>query len=344
MQEEDYHETDSITVNLNNHPTVIAYRQTAKKVMQNNPTREWVKKIICEAGADDAGVVEIDSLEIEGQKKSILTAFPRAETLVSFICRMNPDQIQSQDHTLADGEFIAVDAEMRLIARKAAKVLRENGIAVVTPSENFPQDMNKWTGKMATISHKPVAAAAGLGHIGHHRLLIHPVFGSHICLGTMVLDAPLDSYDRPLEFNPCISCKLCISVCPTGAICRDGSFKFKNCLIHAYRDRLGGFLNWIEAMVSSKDMDEYRTKRKDSETMAIWQSLTYGGGYRCGYCMSVCPAGTELIGPYLDNRKDYIQSIVKPLLEKKESVYIFPGHENEDSLHKRFPNKTAIFI
>jgi hypothetical protein len=57
MQEEDYHETDSITADLSNHPTVIAYRQTVKKVMQNNPTREWVKKIICEAGADDAGVV-----------------------------------------------------------------------------------------------------------------------------------------------------------------------------------------------------------------------------------------------------------------------------------------------
>jgi len=81
MQDKDYHETDSITADLNNHPTVISYRHTAKKVIQNNPTSEWVKKIICEAGADGAGVVEIDRLEIEDQKKSILTAFPRAEIL-----------------------------------------------------------------------------------------------------------------------------------------------------------------------------------------------------------------------------------------------------------------------
>lgn len=102
--------------------------------------------------------------------------------------------------------------------RKVVKVLRKNGVAAITPSEGFPQDMNKWPGKMFTVSHKPVAAAAGLGRIGHHRLLIHPVFGSHICLGTLIMDTALDSYDQPLDFNPCISCKLCVSVCPTGSI------------------------------------------------------------------------------------------------------------------------------
>lgn len=328
-------------MDLNSHPSVIAYRQTPKKVRQENLTRKWIKNIVCEAGADDAGVVEIDRIEIEDQKQSILTAFPQAKTLISFVCRMNAAQIQSQDRTLSDGEFIALDAEMLLISRKVVKVLRKNGIAAITPSEGFPQDMNKWPGKMFTVSHKPVAAAAGLGRIGHHRLLIHPVFGSHICLGTLIMDAVLDSYDQPLDFNPCISCNLCVSVCPTGAIGKDGSFQFLNCLVHAYRDRLGGFLSWTEALVTSKDMAEYRQKRNDSETMAVWQSLTYGGGYRCGYCMSVCPAGLDIIGSYIDRRKEYIKAIVKPLQERKENVYILPGAESGTSLSKRFPNKTA---
>ena len=278
-------------MNLNNHPSIKAYRQMAKEVQREPLSREWLKKTVCEAGADDAGVVEIDRPEIKDQRQAVLAAFPRAKTLISFICRLNRAQIQSSDRTLADGEFIALDAEMLRISRKVVKVLREKGVATITPPENFPQDMNNWPGKMFIVSHKPVAEAAGLGKIGHHRLLIHPVYGSQICLGTLIIDSSLDSYDQPLGFNPCISCKLCVNVCPTGAITGDATFNFRSCLVHAYRDRLGGFLNWVEALVSSTDMEEYRRKRSDGETMAVWQSLTYGGGYRCGYCMSVCPAG-----------------------------------------------------
>lgn len=325
---------------LDDHPSVIAYRQAHRKMEQQTVMREWLKEIVRLAGADDVGIVEIDRTEIEDQKQAILAAFPRAKTLISFVCRLNGAHIHSPDRTLADGEFIALDAEMRLISRKVARILGENGVAAIAPAENFPQDMDKWPGRMFIVSHKPVAAAAGLGRIGHHRLLIHPQFGSHICLGTLVIDAAADSYDRPLDFDPCISCKLCVGVCPTGAIGKDGSFSFRTCLVHAYRDRLGGFLSWTEALVTSADMKEYRQKRNDGETMAVWQSLTYGGGFRCGYCMAVCPAGVDLIGPYIENRKGYVETVVKPLQEKKECVYVIPGSEAEASLPGRLPSKS----
>ncbi len=55
----------------------------------------------------------------------------------------------------------------------------------------------------------------------------------------------------------------------------------------------------MEDIVTSTNMSEYREKRDDSETMAVWQSLTHGGGFRCGYCMSGCPAGDDVIGSLL---------------------------------------------
>ena len=88
-------------------------------------------------------------------------------------------------------------------------------------------------------------------------------------------------------------------------------------------------------------MEEYREKRTDDETLAVWQSLTYGGGYRCGYCMSVCPAGLELIGPFLDHRKEYMQRVVKPLQDREENVYVLPGENQAAAVSKKFPNKTA---
>jgi hypothetical protein len=37
-------------------------------------------------------------------------------------------------------------------------------------------------------------------------------------------------------------------------------------MTHNYRDRLGGFIDWVEKMVSSKTVANYRKKVSDSET------------------------------------------------------------------------------
>ena len=287
------------------------------------------------------GVVQIDRPELADQKPFILEAFPSAKTLVSLVFRMNAPQLTSSDRALADSEFIAVEKQALAVSRVMIKRLRDHGIACITPAEGFPQDMAKWPGRMFTVSHKPVAQAAGLGKIGHHRLLIHPEFGSHLCLGTLVMDTALDVYDSPLDYNPCIECNLCTRTCPTGAISKNGNFDFLTCMAHAYRDRIGGFINWTEALVTSGSMDEYREKRSDAETLAVWQAMTYGGGYRCGYCMSVCPAGKDLIGDYIDQRNAYMEKVVKPLHNRSEDIYVFKGSGAETALADRFPNKRA---
>ena len=325
---------------LNDHPTVKKYHQAKKKSAPEMLDYQWLRDLVLSAGADDVGFVEMGRESLLDQEEDIQRALPGARTIVSYVCRMNRPQFQSMDRSLADREFIALESEMERLSRQVVKALRKKSVATVVPSENFPMDMLKWPGKMWTVSHKPIAAAAGLGHIGHHRLLIHPVFGSFVCLGTLLIDVPVSQYDHPVDFNPCLACNLCVSVCPTGAVAKSGEFDFFSCLVHAYRDRLGGFLNWTEDMVTSTNMDEYRQKREDSETMAVWQSLTHGGGYRCGYCMSVCPAGDEPIGFYLEDKKGYVSSIVKPLKDRAEPVYVLSGAVGESAVLKRFPQKT----
>ena len=329
---------------LEEHPTVKKYLKRKKKPALKEIDYQQLRDIVLDAGADDVGFVEIEREDLSDQRENIQNAFPRTKSIISYVCRLNVPQLQSTDRSLADIEHIALDSEMERISRTVVRVLRENGIGTVVPSENFPMDMLKWPGKMWTVSHKPIAVAAGLGQLGHHRLLIHPVFGSYVCIGTMLIDVVVSKYDQPIAFNPCIECKLCVGVCPTGAISKSGEFEFFSCLVHAYRDRLGGFLNWMEDIVTSANMDEYRAKRDDSETMAVWQSLTHGGGYRCGYCMSICPAGEEVIGSYIENKKKYVSSVVKLLKDKEEPVYVIRGTNGESSVPKRFPNKTIKLV
>src|SRR5262245_37278743 len=49
---------------------------------------------------------------------------------------------------------------------------------------------------------------------------------------------------------------------------------------------------------------------------SLWQSLSYGANYKSAYCMAVCPAGEDVIGPYLADRKRHLLEVVKPLQEK----------------------------
>lgn len=333
---------------LDEHPTVKKYRQKtavrSPSSAQEKLDAEWLKRLALKAGADDAALTEIDRPEIEGFRSDFLEMFPRTRSLMSIVCRLNKDNIRCVSRDVSDLEFRQTFEEVNFTAQSIVKTLNEKGVHAMNPSSGFPMDLSKWPGKMWPVSHKPIAVATGLGAMGHHRIVIHPKFGSFIVLGTILLDREVTASDKPLEFNPCVQCKLCVSVCPVGAICPDGYFNFTTCMTHNYRDRMGGFQNWVESMVSSRNVRSYRKKVSDSETVSMWQSLYCGICNKSSYCMAVCPAGEEVIGPFLDNRKDYIAKVVKPLQEKEETIYVVPGSDAEAHMAKHFPHKTIKLI
>jgi len=192
---------------------------------------------------------------------------------------------------------------------------------------------------MWLVSHKPVAVAAGLGRMGIHRNVIHPKFGNFILLGTIVTDVEISDYGQPLDYNPCLECKLCVAACPTGAISPDGHFDFAACYTHNYREFMGGFNDWVETIAESDGAKDYRRRTSSSETVSMWQSLSFGANYKAAYCLSVCPAGEDVIGAYLGDRGGFRDSIVKPLREKVETIYVVPGSDAETYVPRHFPHK-----
>src|SRR5436305_13637874 len=97
----------------------------------------------------------------------------------------------------------------------------------------FPMEMDRFsTGKIWVVSHKPVAMAAGLGHMGIHRNVIHPRFGNFILLGTVLIGAEATAYDQPISYNPCLEGKLCVAACPVGATAQHGRCHFAACVPH----------------------------------------------------------------------------------------------------------------
>lgn len=56
---------------------------------------ESLRELCLAAGADDVGFVEIDRPELADQRADILAAFPKTKTLISFVCRMNQENVRT---------------------------------------------------------------------------------------------------------------------------------------------------------------------------------------------------------------------------------------------------------
>ncbi len=56
--------------------------------------------------------------------------------------------------------------------------------------------------------------------------------------------------------------------------------------------------------------------------------------------MAVCPAGEDVIGPFLSDRSGFRDAIVQPLRDKAETVYVVARSDPETYVARHFPHKT----
>jgi Fe-S-cluster-containing hydrogenase component 2 len=236
-------------------------------------------------------------------------------------------------------ELHRVRDDMDALAAEVVATLERHGIPALNPATSYPMEMDNFPGKTWVVGHKPVAVAAGLGRMGIHRSVIHPVYGSFILLGTIIVGARVSEEGRPIDYNPCLECKLCVAVCPVGAISPEGEFHFSSCYTHNYREFKGGFTDWIETIADSKDAADYRKRISESETASMWQSLSSGANYKASYCIAVCPAGEDVIEPFMADRKAFLADVLQPLQKKVEPIYVTAGSDAELHVQRRFPHK-----
>ncbi|MBS7344068.1 MAG: tRNA epoxyqueuosine(34) reductase QueG [Caryophanon sp.] len=108
---------------------------------------------------------------------------------------------------------------------------------------------------------RAVAERAGIGWSAKNCSVITPEFGSYVYLGELITNIPF-APSTPME-EECGDCRLCIDVCPTGALIEGGQLDAKRCV---------AFLTQTKTMVP----DEFRAK--------IGNRL-----YGCDTCQTVCP-------------------------------------------------------
>ncbi|MDX2004364.1 MAG: SCP2 sterol-binding domain-containing protein [Meiothermus sp.] len=321
------------------HPTVL--RLASRGPQPQAPAvleAEALRQLCLECGADDVGFVSLERPELAESRQEVLWTFPAARSVIVFVCRMNREPIRSPARSLANTEFHQVGDHVTQTSHLIARRLEELGVRALNEPVAFPMEADRFP-KPWTLSLKPLAEAAGLGRMGIHRNVIHPQFGNFILLGAVVLDRPISCENQPLDYNPCLECKLCVAACPVGAIGPDGHFNFNSCYTHNYREFMTGFHDWVDQLADSRSAADYRKKVDVTETLSMWQSLSGGPNYKAAYCMAVCPAGEDVIAPFLEDRKGFLAQQVWPLQKKTETVYVVAGTDAEAYTAKRFPHK-----
>jgi ferredoxin-NADP reductase/Fe-S-cluster-containing hydrogenase component 2 len=335
---------------LEEHPTVRRLAKRTEGVDDEQGAEAtlegaWLRRLAKECGADDVGLVELSRPGLDLQRDEILRNYPWTKSLLSLVVRMAREPVRGAPRSVANLEFHRAGKEVDEVGAAIVAALEERGIKAVNPSMGFPMEMyQSGAGAVWVVSHKPVAVEAGLGHMGIHRNLIHPKFGNFVLLGTVLIGREASDYDRPIDYNPCLECKLCVAACPVGAIGPEGSFNFSSCFTHNYREFLGGFSDWIEQVADAHDAIDYRRRISEAETAAMWQSLSHGANYKSAYCMAVCPAGEDVIDPYLRDKQRHLREVVKPLQERAEPVFVVPGSDAEAVARRKFQNKTVKLV
>jgi ferredoxin len=337
------HPDPRLPAKLAAHPSVQAVLARRRTGAVANPPAvidaDWLRELCLAAGADDAAAVSLDHADLAGEREHVLAALPGTRSLIAMVFRMNRDNCRSPARSVANQEFHQTGEQADHAARGVTQALQDAGYRALNPSAGFPQEMDRFPGRIWVVAHKTVAVAAGLGVMGLHRNVIHPKFGSFVLLATVLVDAQVSEYGQTLDYSPCIDCKLCVAACPVGAIHKDGDFDALACATHNYREFMSGFTDWAQTVADSEDAADYRARVTDSESASMWQSLASPPGYKSGYCVAVCPAGEDVLGPYLDDRKSFMDTVLRPLQDKRETLYVLPSSRAQEHARRRFPHK-----
>ena len=151
---------------------------------------------------------------------------------------------------------------------------------------------------------------------------------------------------RPLDFNPCMSCKLCVAACPVGAIKPRWLFRLL-VLLQPQLPAVHGRLRQlpVEDVAASRSIGSTTGRsRATPKPSAAGRASPDGPNYNAAHCLAVCPAGEDVIGVYRRDKVQHRKDVLDPLVARSEPVYVVKGGDAEDHVRNRFPHKRLRYV
>jgi len=173
-----------------------------------------LRSFIQRLGADLFGVADLTRYRpYSGFDESILRELPYgisvgirlSDVIIDGITERNPTQAYAH-------HYVTVNALLDNLTLRISNYCQAKGYQALPVPASQITNVGMHQG---TISHKAVAALAGLGWIGKSQLLINPFHGPRMRFASVLTEMPMKT-SEPIK-SRCGSCTKCVDSCPVGA-------------------------------------------------------------------------------------------------------------------------------
>ncbi len=174
-----------------------------------------LRQLALEHGAVGFGIARLADLATEDflLPRAVLDQLPIAVSLALPLQRTVLATLEGRPNQLYEHHYRQTNFALDRLALALARHITElGGQALPIPASQIVD----WQTQRGHLSHKRIAAAAGLGWIGRNNLLVTPGHRASVRLVTVLTDLALDP--TPALRRDCNSCRACINACPAHAI------------------------------------------------------------------------------------------------------------------------------
>lgn len=217
----------------------------------------------CVVGIADLSLLkelQIQVIPIDRFKYGVSIGVPLPNVAIDMIEPENPGMLYAHAYHVANA---LIDS----ISLRIAGWIMSNGYSALIVPASLRIDLTRQIGH---LSHKAIACASGIGWIGRNGLLINPIYGPRLRLGTVLTDMPLQP-GKPMK-NQCGECRICIDSCPSKAL------KYSN------------FEYYPTKREEIIDLEKCSARLDAMKSLLSKQSQVYAATV-CGMCIKVCPIG-----------------------------------------------------
>jgi len=255
----------SINKSIINRETRVRKIRTDNLTIAYSETR-IIRSLASKLGADLSGVASLSLYQDSyGVSKPLLSRYPFGISIAIRLSDEIIDRISEEDPTEAYvHHYKQVNALLDNMASKIAEYCEDRGCEAVSIPASQVIDELKLVG---IISHKAVAALAGIGWLGRSLLIVNEKFGPRIRLASILTTLPLIA-NSPVK-NRCGECTICVKTCPVQAI------------------------KGVYFTERPSSREETLDARACNERLLEIESNPRFGTRICGICAKVCPFGKK---------------------------------------------------
>jgi epoxyqueuosine reductase QueG len=183
-------------------------------------TRDKIKEIAFETGADLFGLADVNRFEDAPKGFHPRDIYSKTETVIAFAIKLPSETLFADNPVPFTHVNTLAMQKMDLITYDISTKLDKLGLKnVLIPTDDpyLSWDNEKQEGR-AILSLRHVGFLTGLGKLGRNNLLINKDFGSMIQIGALLTDKQFDS-DPLADYEVCPpNCRICLDNCPQAAL------------------------------------------------------------------------------------------------------------------------------